>query len=587
MPRTMPTSFGILLRQHRIQAGLTQEELAERARLSERAVSDLERGGNRTPRVHTVRQLAHALQLSPAEQQVLLDASRFAEPVNVGEDGGRVNAPVGDDSFGTHSARTPEVSLDQPEQQLPVGGFLGAMPSGPLVAREQELARILSLAELVQPGQGRLVALAGEAGVGKTRLAQEVSLILRERGFLVAAGSCYEAQQATPYFPFLDLLTVLYHRAPDDLRATVPDRFPYLPLLLPDQHLPVPVPAREGTEDQERLFWSVVGFIRAWSERQPLALLLDDVHWSDRSSLELVLRLARHTRGHPVLLVVTYRDVEVGRRHPLQATLRELTRQELLERIPVRHLSEEGTARLVATVFNEQGISDAFSSLLYERTEGNPFLVQQVLRVLVESGDFYREEGRWTRKALHELEVPESIRLAVGQRVDRLSEEAQQILGEASVLGQTFHFDDLVTMSEHEERRIDEALEEVLQMGLIRAGERDQYAFDHALTQQALYSELSARRRRTLHLAAGTALEQLQDRKRRGRVAELAWHFQQGDDPERALRYAMEAGSKRRRSMPTRKRNGTIRRPWSWRGSWEIGGAKPGQERSWPRSCGT
>lgn len=115
---------------------------------------------------------------------------------------------------------------------------------------------------------------------------------------------------------------------------------------------------------------------------------------SDSSSLDLLQHLARQTRGSRVLILATYRDVQVGRQHPLEATLREMARQGLAERITVRRLGEEGMARLVTAALDETEVSPEFTELLYERTEGNPFFVQQVLRVLVERGDVFREEGR-------------------------------------------------------------------------------------------------------------------------------------------------------------------------------------------------
>jgi class 3 adenylate cyclase/tetratricopeptide (TPR) repeat protein len=424
--------------------------------------------------------------------------------------------------------------------RLPIGGFLGSLPAGVLVARDDELRRALTLVDDVMAGNGRLLMLVGEPGVGKTRLAQEVTLQLRDRGFLIAAGSCYESRQTSAFYPWVAALGALYAQAPPDLRPEVARRWPYLGKLLPGENLAVPA-ASDSEEDQERLFWSVTGFVQELAEITPVALLFDDLHWADAASLNLLQHIARFTRGDRVLLLGTYRDVEVGRQHPLEAALRELNRQGLIERIAVRRLDGAGTAELMGAALGEEEITEELAALLYERTEGNPFFVQQVMRVLVEKGDLYRENGRWARKAIGEIEVPESIRSVVGQRLARLADETQETLREASVLGQRFRFDDLVEMG-HEEQETERRLDEACAAGLLRTSDGETYAFDHALTQQALYAELSPRRRRRLHLAAGEAIEGMPDRKRQGRTSELAWHFVQGDDPEKALRYALQAG---------------------------------------------
>jgi class 3 adenylate cyclase/tetratricopeptide (TPR) repeat protein len=455
----------------------------------------------------------------------------FADPVRVIE-----VRPAG------AAATVPGERPDQaePAQRLPIGGFLGSLPNGTLVARDSELQRAIDSVEVAAGGTGQLVALAGEPGAGKTRLAQEVTLAVRNRGFLVAAGRCYEGEQSVPYYPFREAITTLLGVSAPALRASVPQRWPDMQILLPGGS--VSAPGAQGQEEQQRLFWAISDFVATVAAERPVALLLDDLHWADASSLKLLHHLTRQTRDDRVFILCTYRDVEVGRQHPLEATLRDLTREGLVQRVEVRRLDREGTGALVATTMGEQEVSDEFVELVHLRTEGNPFFVQQVLRMLVERGDVYREAGRWERKEIDEIEVPESIRSVVGQRLGRLSEETQAVLREAAVLGQVFRFDDLLAMGERDDDALEAALDEAMRSGLVREMGGDQYAFDHALTQQSLYGELSLRRKRRLHLAAGEAIERVPERKRTGRVSELAWHFLHADEPEKALRYSVQAG---------------------------------------------
>ncbi|MGH2409610.1 MAG: ATP-binding protein, partial [Chloroflexota bacterium] len=188
--------------------------------------------------------------------------------------------------------------------------------------------------------------------------------------------------------------------------------------------------------------------------------------------------------------------------------------------------------------------SAALADLLYSRTEGNPFFVHQVVRTLTENGDIYREDGTWMRKEIAEIEVPETVRAVIAQRVGRLDQTAQDVLANASVLGQSFRVDDLVAMEQRSERDVEEGLDAAERIGLIKESDRGTYSFDHGLTQQALYSEIPSRRRRRLHRAAAAVMVLLPEYQREHRAAELAAHFLEGDLPEQAIPHAVIAGNR-------------------------------------------
>ena len=501
--------------------------------MSARAISDLERGVKRTPRRDTVQLLLDALHLSGEARAAFVASAR--------EPAARPSSKPADDRAIAGGA----VSM----QALPLGGFLGAVAERPLVGRAAETAAILAAVDVTREGAGRLLVLAGEPGVGKTRLAQEAARACRDRGFVVATGRCYEPHQAVPYYPFLEALSALYAAAPAPVRAEAGVRWPALPRLLPDQPsgaLPATAMGASPQEEQQRLFWAVTGFVQAIADIVPVALLLDDLHWADDASLALLLHLARHTRADRILLLGTYRDVAVGRHHPVQRALRDLEREHLVERLPVRRLGHEGTACLIAGRLG-QDVSDdcaALARLVYRHTDGHPLFVQEVLRALIERGDLYRRDGRWEHREIAALEVPESVRATIMDRAARLGERAQEALRAASVLGQAFDFETLQALGGQAEDELEAALEEAVAAGLLdesRDG-HDFYVFNHALTQQSLYMELPKRHRRRLHLAAAEALERLPEPIRRRQAAELAQHFQEGGAPTRALSYALLAG---------------------------------------------
>jgi class 3 adenylate cyclase/tetratricopeptide (TPR) repeat protein len=427
------------------------------------------------------------------------------------------------------------------EVSLPIGAFLGALPSTELVARDDELRRALLAADSAAAGRGRLVLLAGEPGVGKTRLAQEIMLNARNRRFLVATGRCYAVHESVPFYPFTDVLTEAYAASPPALRANAADRWPYLCRLLPELKPDILPPSANTPEEQQHLFRAVAGFLQAVAAELPVAILLDDLHWADGASLELLQHLARHTRADRILLVGTYRDTEVSRHQPLDAALRDLTREDLVDRIPVRRLHSDGAAKLIAVTLGAGQVSRELVAVVQQQTEGNAFFTQQLVRFLVERGDVYKETDHWVQRPLRRIEVPESVRSVIGQRLERLKEGTQEVLRESSVLGPTFLFDVLVHVSGRTETEVEAALEEAHGAGLVEETQRDQYAFDHALTQQTLYAELPVRRRRRLHLAAAEALEQLPDGPRL-HSTELAWHFVEAAQEARALPYALAAG---------------------------------------------
>src|SRR5215212_5821049 len=208
-PAYEPQAFGDLLRRHRVLAGMSQEELAQRARLSARAISDLERGVKWTPRRDAVQLLIEALGLSGDVRTAFVTAARepaVRRPPRAANQGAVEDAP-------RWSA-------------TPAGGFLGAVPEGRLIGRQSELDAIRTGIESVIEGSGRVLVVAGEPGVGKTRLSQEAMLACRDRGFVVATGRCYEPHRSVPYYPFLEALYTLHGAAPEPERAQIPARWP-------------------------------------------------------------------------------------------------------------------------------------------------------------------------------------------------------------------------------------------------------------------------------------------------------------------------------------------------------------------------
>ena len=500
----------MLLRRERGRAGLTQAELADRAGLGERTVSNLERGINRAPYSSTVRLLADALGLSNASRAELLAAARAG------------------------------VVAEGPRSR-PSGGYLGALPPAHLIARDAESAHIAEAIAAVAAGEGRIVLLAGEAGIGKTRLAQEAMIGAEERGFAAATGRCYEPLSGTPYAPFFEVLARLYDTAPAEVAESLSERWPALATLLPDQFPAVAVArVRTPPEETQLLHRAVAGFVRELAAVRPVAILFDDLHWADGATLELAAHLARHTHTDHLLLLGTYRTVEAARTQLVPTFARSLRREGILETITVERLDRNATARLITDRLDDTPVSEEFSSLIHRHTDGNPFFIVEVLSALTERGDLSRIDGRWIRRDLAELEPPASVSEAIGERVSRLSPTTRGLLETVSVLGGVFGVEDLAIVDAGE-TQLEAALDEAVASGLLTTAGGG-YAFDHALTQQALYAALSPARRRRVHLLAADVLERRPPAALRRRSAEIARHLEEGGAPGRAVPYMLLTG---------------------------------------------
>jgi predicted ATPase len=306
------------------------------------------------------------------------------------------------------------------------------------------------------------------------------------------------------------------------------------------------VSKRGGQYTQLQVFQAATAFLRAVADISPVVLVLEDLHWADSTSLGLLLYLGRHVRTAQILVLGTYRDVQVGRQHPLDDTLRELThtRERLVDDVRLRRLDVSGTAALLSTQLAAESISDELVALVHERAEGNPFFTEELLKALLEQGDVYESGGRWLHKRLNEIEVPRSVRSVVGQRVSRLPSGEQELLHLASVLGPEWELDVLLAASASPESVVLDQLDALLGARLLeerRGVSSERYGFTHVLIQQTLYQELPIHRQRRLHRRVGDALERMYA-VHPLYAADLARHFLLAGDRDRAAQYATTAG---------------------------------------------
>ncbi len=414
---------------------------------------------------------------------------------------------------------------------------------GAFVGREAELGELVAGLDDAFAGRGRLFLLAGEPGIGKSRLAEELTAHARSRGARTLVGRCWEAGGAPAYWPWVQALrSYVRETDPAVLRGQAEREAPELTMILPELREVFPdLPAGQEPESEGtrfRLFESVSSFLRGTAKAEPLALFLDDLHAADAPSLLLLRFVAAELQGVRVLIVGCYRDTEVG--PDLGEALPELTREPTVRRVALRGLSAPDTAQLLELTAGWIP-TDELSSRIHAETEGNPLFAGEVGRLLAAEGAIERADGAEER-----LPIPEGVREAIRRRLGRQSDRCKQVLTLASVLGREFDVRALQWVSGLQQDELFGALEEAVDARLVGdvpdAPER--LRFSHVLIRDTLYEDLPATRRLRLHQAIGSALEGHYAENLEPHLAELAHHFLEAGsaDAEKAVGYATRAG---------------------------------------------
>jgi class 3 adenylate cyclase len=390
----------------------------------------------------------------------------------------------------------------------------GFAAEAPLVGRSEELARLTERLGETAGGQGGLVLMAGEPGIGKTRLIEEVAARAERDGSYVLWGRCFEGDWAPPYSPLAE--AVAPHVAvasPEELRAdlgagaaTLSQLVGKIRDVVPDLPEPAPVPPEE---ERFRLLDAMAQFLVARSRRAPVLLVLDDLHWADGSTVAMLRHLVRFASRERILLLGAYPDVDLDPDHPLTDLLGVMAREAGYEHLTLRGLDPGEVTQLLAALGGHE-VEEKVGAAWVRQTEGNPFFIRELLRHLSEEGALYQgPDGRWTTsKPLVELGVPQRVREVVARRLARLSKAANQLLQAAAAFDGPFRFEVVEAMAGLPETDALDALDEALAAHLIvPAGAAETYVFVRTLIRQTVYRELSPSRQVRLHRRAAEALE--------------------------------------------------------------------------------
>ena len=407
----------------------------------------------------------------------------------------------------------------------------GDRTDGVFVGRDRELAVLLAALGDARSGRGQLVVVGGEPGIGKSRLAEELAGRARAEGAEVHWGRAWEDGGAPPYWPWVQVLRAcIRDRSAEQLADQLGPGASEIVQLVPDLRRQLPeLPTADVSSDplqaRFRLFDAISSFLRRASRSCPIVIVLDDLNWADEGSLVLLEFVTRELADCRLLLVGTYRDIELSRGHPLTRTLGTLSSERSFARLPLRGLAHEDVSRFVEAACGFDP-DLALVRAIAAQTEGNPFFVGEVVRLLRDEGVLTQEASRTPERWSERL--PDGVREAVGRRLERLSEPCRSTLTVASVIGREFRLDQLrLVADDPDEDALLQVLDEALAAHVIEElpGTASRYQFTHALIQATLAEELSRARRARLHARIAEALEALYDDEAAAHAAELAHHF--------------------------------------------------------------
>jgi serine/threonine protein kinase/tetratricopeptide (TPR) repeat protein len=448
--------------------------------------------------------------------------------------------------FGVGNADTPSVA-DTPE------AFVG---------REPELKRLEGFLRQAIEGTGRVVFITGEAGIGKTALADEFLRRARQQRVVLCRGRC--AEQYGPgeaYLPFLDALGALVKGPGGEhiaavMRIQAPTWCLQLPAVLASPGALEQLLRETIGATKERMMREMSDLLSAVAASTPIVLLLEDLHWADASSVDLLRRLSDRAREQRLLVIGTFRpeDLAVGN-HPLKNSKREMDAHQACEELALGSLHSDHIAAYLDRRFSPNSFPPALATLIESRTEGHPLFATSLVHLLEQSGHITKTNDHWTlRRALSEmdLEVPESVRGMIRKKIEVLEEEDRRALQYGSIEGEEFTSNVVAHLLGIDDLALEERLDRLDRMHrlIVTLGEEEwpdgtlavRYRFAHALYQNILYADLVGKRRSLLHRQVGEQLATRHGDAANRIATQLAMHFERGRDFSNAITYLIHAG---------------------------------------------
>lgn len=422
-----------------------------------------------------------------------------------------------------------------------------------LIDREKEFAELQRRLNAAMAGECQFAVIGGDTGVGKTRLAEEMENLARARKVRVIRGRFIEENRALPYHGLLELLQDYFRNRDSSSSGTsvadfsdlAPELLSVFPSLgdIAGLRTSAPDAAPRRSEDRTYVFELLARTIGRMSGGQPLIVILENLHAAE-GSLEAVQYIFPRLSATPLFFIGTFRQSEVQRGHPLLKMLDAFADDPRFASITLGPLTPSHHRELVLSVIGGGTIAPEVFERIFEATEGNPFFTRELIRSLIESGGIVRDAtGAWNlsgEMAISADALPATIQQAVEKRVERLPQENREVLAASSILGKSFHFDDLAGLID-DENVLERSIDRLVADGLLeedRESRSDRLAFTSAIVRDVLYGSLSPRRRRALHRRYAEHLERSTKRPESA-YPQLVHHYSEGDVPEKSVHYGM------------------------------------------------
>ena len=423
-----------------------------------------------------------------------------------------------------------EALVPDPSPRQPMHGFEPHGQQPPLVGREAELARLQRLLDQTWAKQGRVAAITGETGIGKSRLASELLTEAAKRGGRTLVGQCYETEQILPFGPWVDALRALPADVLSDaLEGLRPTWRVELARLLPELGSDPPGP--DASPGALRLFDAVTQLLQSLAARQPLVVLIEDLQWADEMSIRLLAFLGRRVQRAAVLVIVTVRDEDAAATPLLGQTLDELTLGRHATPLALGALSREDTSTLVRHLARpEAGLP--LEEQVWQASEGNPFMVVETLRAVDTGATVERPVG---------LPLPDRIRDVVAHRLERLSERSRRLVAVAAAIGRQFDFTLLQLASGLTEGEASEGVEELVRQRILH-GVGEELEFTHDRVREVATEQLLPAVRKGLHRRVAEALRDLHSRELAPHALTIATHYLRAEAWDQAAGFFRQAG---------------------------------------------
>ena len=421
-----------------------------------------------------------------------------------------------------------------------------------LIGRKNQFEAIVQRLEEVHTHKGAGIVISGEAGIGKSRLVNETKTYARQKGFTVLQGNCFEPDLALPYGPLLDLLrTFVLTLPPNEIEpefgSSAMEMIPLMPEfanLHPDKPY---FPTSSPESEKQRLFQALAQFFVHRSgninNQGGLLLVIEDLHWSDDTSLEFLEHLARRIESFPIALLLTYRSDAI--QEGLEKLVRSLNRLSYAVEISLHPLTADELDAFIKAIFDlDLPVRTELLDAIYTLTEGNPFFIEEILKSMTVAGSFFNTDGIWDNKPVEELNIPASIQDSIQRRTFQLSSNARQTLTLAAVAGRRFDFGLLQVLTKTDEQDLLEQMKELVAAQLVVEESADQFAFRHALTREAIYTKLLLRERKRFHAVIAETMENIQGKQLDGYISDLSYHYYEAGIWDKTMKYSLQAGER-------------------------------------------